>query len=346
LKLLDIADDFWEFVNLTWVEPKGIVIVGSICNYNWSSSSDIDLHLIVDFSEIDNKTEFVKQYLDSKKNEWNNEHEGLKIMGFPVELYVQDISENPEAGGIYDLEENKWVRKPNPGNIKTIGLNKFNIKDKAAEIMTIIDDMYKVLDTATDGHVIDKIGEDAGYLWKKVKDLRKKSLDKNGESGAGNIVYKVLRRTGYLDKLFKLSTKVYDRTNSITENKEVLNEFLEKDHNIFLYQYFTWADKASDRDKVEDLFYHCPYIMSEYLSDVSGYDEELSDLEDELTNDSDLEYDDEFIERLLDALERHNLLRGLLNNPYNYADVEELPAWFTMSFIRIVKNEWCIHFTE
>ena len=346
LKLLDIADDFWEFVNLTWVEPKGIVIVGSICNYNWSSSSDIDLHLIVDFSEIDNKTEFVKQYLDSKKNEWNNEHEGLKIMGFPVELYVQDISENPEAGGIYDLEENKWVRKPNPGNIKTIGLNKFNIKDKAAEIMTIIDDMYKVLDTATDGHVIDKIGEDAGYLWKKVKDLRKKSLDKNGESGAGNIVYKVLRRTGYLDKLFKLSTKVYDRTNSITENKEVLNEFLEKDHNIFLYKYFQWAEKASDRDKVEDLFYHCPYIMGEYLSDVSGYDEELSDLEDELTNDSDLEYDDEFIERLLDALERHHLLRGLLNNPYNYADAEELPAWFTMSFIRIVKNEWCIHFTE
>lgn len=217
LKLLDIADDFWEFVNLTWVEPKGIVIVGSICNYNWSNSSDIDLHLIVDFNEIDSKTDFVKQYLDSKKNEWNNEHDGLKIMGFPVELYVQDISENPEAGGIYDLEENKWIRKPNPGNIKSIGLNKFNIKDKAAEIMTIIDDMYQALDTTTDGHVVDKIGEDAGYLWKKVKDLRKKSLDKHGESGAGNIVYKVLRRTGYLDKLFKLSTKVYDRSNSITE---------------------------------------------------------------------------------------------------------------------------------
>ena len=513
LKLLDIADDFWEFVNLSWVEPKGIIITGSICNFNWSKFSDIDLHLIVDFSEIDSKTEFVKQYLDSKKNEWNTEHEGLKIMGFPVELYVQDVNENPEAGGIYDLEENTWIRKPNPHTIKSIGLNKFGIKDKAAEIMTIIDDMYDTMMSTSDGHVLDQVGEDAHYLWDKVKDLRKKSLNRNGESGSGNIVYKVLRRTGYLDKLFKLFSTVYDRSNSITESigydgdifelakkhfgtthdirecgyvlpdgtmldfsgrhtlnpgtdsshlkgrrgidhreiyeigwdetgnvknfdytmedfikagairvhvtskyssinlykkpttyqipvlisiiqyakgcvdveigdgdeslsyaeyegvkarkpiadilryfdeginlvsesKEVLKEFLEKDHNIFLYTYFQWAEKASDRDKVEDLFYHCPYIMSEYLSDVSGYDEELSNLEDELANDSDLEYDDEFIERLLDALERHNLLREVLNNPYKYADAEELPAWFTMHFIRVVKNEWCIHFTE
>ena len=218
LKLLDIADDFWEFINLSWVEPKGIIITGSICNFNWSKFSDIDLHIIADFREIDEKTEFVKQYLDSKKNEWNKEHEGLKIMGFPVELYVQNVDDDIEAGGIYDLEENKWVRKPNPHSIKSIGLNKFNIKDKAAEIMTIIDDMYDKLSNTSDGHEIDQIGEDAHYLWDKVKDLRKKSLNKNGESGSGNIVYKVLRRTGYLDKLFKLFSTVYDRTNSISES--------------------------------------------------------------------------------------------------------------------------------
>ena len=219
LKLLDIADDFWEFINLSWVEPKGIIITGSICNFNWSKFSDIDLHIIADFREIDEKTEFVKQYVDSKKNEWNKEHEGLKIMGFPVELYVQDVDDDIEAGGIYDLEENAWVRKPNPHSIKSIGLNKFSIKDKAAEIMTIIDDMYDKLSNTSDGHEIDQIGEDAHYLWDKVKDLRKKSLNKNGESGSGNIVYKVLRRTGYLDKLFKLFSTVYDRSNSITEGK-------------------------------------------------------------------------------------------------------------------------------
>lgn len=219
LKLLDIADDFWEYVNLTWVKPSGIILTGSICNFNWSQYSDIDLHLIVDFDEIDEKTEFVKDYLDSKKNEWNNEHSGLQIMGYPVELYVQNLEEMPESNGIYDLEENDWVREPNPDDIKSIGLNKFSIKDKAAKIMTIIDDMYDALASTDDSHKIEEMGDDASYLWKKVKEMRKSSLEKNGESGSGNIVYKILRRTGYLDRLWKLSNVVYDKTNSITESK-------------------------------------------------------------------------------------------------------------------------------
>lgn len=221
LKLLDIADDFWEFVNLTWVKPKGVILTGSICNFNWSQYSDIDLHLIVDFNEIDEKTEFVRDYLDAKKNEWNNEHEALEIMGYQVELYVQNADEMPESSGIYDLEENDWIKEPNQNDIKPIGLNKFSIKDKAAKIMTIIDDMYDSLASTNDSHEIEEIGDDASYLWRKVKDMRKSSLEKDGESGNGNIVYKILRRTGYLDRLFKLSNAVYDKSNSIMENEEM-----------------------------------------------------------------------------------------------------------------------------
>ena len=217
LKLLDIADDFWEFVNLTWVEPKAIIITGSICNFNWSQYSDIDLHIIVDFNEIDEKTDFVREYLDMKKNDWNNEHENLKIMGFQVELYVQNIDEDVEAGGIYDLEENKWIKKPNEDDLKPIGLNKYDIKNKAAEIMTIIDDMHDALNHTNDAYEIRQIGDDAEHLWKKVKQMRKDSLGKDGEMGLGNIVYKCMRRMGYLDKLFDLRTAVYDRTNSISE---------------------------------------------------------------------------------------------------------------------------------
>lgn len=220
LKLLDIADDFWEFVNLKWVKPNGIILTGSICNFNWSQYSDIDLHLIVDFDEIDEKTEFVKDYLDSKKNEWNNEHSGLEIMGYKVELYVQNTDEIPQSSGIYDLEENDWVREPSKDDIKPIALNKFSIKDKAAKIMTIIDDMYDSLASTDDSYKIEQMGDDADYLWKKVKKMRQDSLDKDGESGSGNIVYKILRRSGYLDRLYKLSNAVYDKTNSIRESKK------------------------------------------------------------------------------------------------------------------------------
>ena len=191
----------------------------------------------------------MKDYLDSKKNEWNNEHSGLQIMGYPVELYVQNLGEMPESNGIYDLEENDWIREPNPDDIKSIGLNKFSIKEKAAKIMTIIDDMYDALASTDDSHKIEQMGDDASYLWKKVKEMRKSSLEKNGESGSGNIVYKILRRTGYLDRLFKLSNVVYDKFNSITESTNNVRESIRKYSNaITLLKEEVVADGNSEHN--------------------------------------------------------------------------------------------------
>lgn len=215
LRLLDIADDFWKFVNIKWVSPSGVILTGSICNFNWSSSSDIDLHLIVDFSEVDDKTEFVRDYMDAKKNEWNDEHDGLTIMGHVVELYVQDIDDEVESKGVYDLEGNKWVIRPSKSDVSQIGLNKFPIKDKAAEIMTLIDGMCKVVDESDDMHEIEEVGEDAEYLLGKLRRMRKESLGSNGEGGSGNIVYKVLRMEGYIDKLWHLRSVCYNKVKSI-----------------------------------------------------------------------------------------------------------------------------------
>ena len=51
LKLLDIADDFTDFLNVDWVKPEDITMTGSLSNYNWSEDySDIDLHIIIDYS--------------------------------------------------------------------------------------------------------------------------------------------------------------------------------------------------------------------------------------------------------------------------------------------------------
>ena len=92
--------------------------------------------------------------------------------------------------------------------------------------MTIIDDMYDALSSTDDKHNIEVIGDDASYLWKKIKSMRKKSLDKHGESGNGNIVYKLLRREGYIDKLFDLMSITYDKVNSIDEGV-IIKEYLD-----------------------------------------------------------------------------------------------------------------------
>lgn len=221
--LLDISDDFWETCGIRWVKPLTVVLMGSICNFNWSSYSDIDLHLVVDFSKVHNKTNFVQEYFDEKKNDWNENHKALKIYGYPVELYVQDVNAEVASGGIYDLYQNKWLKKPHLGDLKPIKLNKYAIKNVSAQIMTKIDDLWDMFKKEDDKHKIELIGNTCKKLHNEIKSLRKIGL-KNSEMGSGNICYKVIRRSGYMEKLWKLQNKIYDKLNSLEESINFANK--------------------------------------------------------------------------------------------------------------------------
>lgn len=214
LKLMDIAQDFWESCNIRWVKPKGLVMTGSICNYNWSSYSDIDLHLVVNFDDIHERTDFVQEYFDDKKNEWNDTHKYLKIYGYPVELYVENVGAHVESGGIYDVWQNRWIKEPGDSMLRPIKLNKYAIKDISSKLMTAADELEKEYIETDDNHKIEEIGKKCDILLRSIKDIRTAGLEK-GEMGTGNIVYKVLRRSGYLEKLWELKEKIYDDLNSI-----------------------------------------------------------------------------------------------------------------------------------
>ena len=215
LKLLDIADDFWDYCNLSWVKPKGIHLTGSICNYNWSKFSDIDLHLVVDFSEISDNKEFVQEYFNDKKNAWNDEHDGLKIYGFPVELYVEDVDAETKSGGVFDLEKNAWIKVPNPDDIHSIELDKYEIKNKSANIMTKIDDYYDLLNSTNDSDKLLKLNKKVQKLSKRLKNMRQFGLKRGGETDPYNIVYKVLKRLGYIESLWQIKNISYDKYQSI-----------------------------------------------------------------------------------------------------------------------------------
>ena len=67
MKLLDSADDFIDFLGVDWVKPEDITITGSLANYNWNQKySDIDLHIIMDYSKVDERTDFVDNYFYSQ----------------------------------------------------------------------------------------------------------------------------------------------------------------------------------------------------------------------------------------------------------------------------------------
>lgn len=215
LRLMDIADSFWESLKINWTEPIDFIMTGSICNYNWSRFSDIDLHIIVNFEKVDEKTDFVKEFFDTKKNEFNSAHEDLKIYGFPIELYVQDKSEENISTGMYSLYKNKWIKEPDSSNIKPLGLNKYEIKEKSAYFMTCIDNIADNFKNCKDDAKLRRMLKASKGLKSRIKGLRKHGLEEDGEMSSGNIIFKCLRRSGHMGKLLHLIVSLQDRLDSL-----------------------------------------------------------------------------------------------------------------------------------
>ena len=215
LRLMDIADDFFATLKIDWLKPLDILLTGSMANYNWSKYSDFDLHLLLTLSDLDENVDFVHEYFTAKKKLWNEEHENLMIYGFPVEVYVQDVSEPLVSNGIYSLYKNKWVVEPSKDAIKSLGNEKETIKAKAIETMKKIDALYNATFNISYGYDGEKIITQIKKLINIIKGIRKESLSNGGEMSAGNIFFKILRRTGYIEKLFTAKTLAYDRKESI-----------------------------------------------------------------------------------------------------------------------------------
>lgn len=219
LKLLDIADDFIRFMGIDWVEPSDIILTGSIANYTWNSkSSDIDLHVVMDYSKIDDNRELVDNYLYAQKTIWNEEHDGISIYGFNVELFVEDESSSETRHrAVYSLEKNEWVVPPDRESLATSKVDKSFIRKKVAEYMDKTDEIKTMFhDAGDDTHKISEAGKMAGKLFDRIKKERKKSLEgAESEITNGNVIFKCLRRLGCIADLREIITTSYDISNSL-----------------------------------------------------------------------------------------------------------------------------------
>lgn len=215
LRLLDIAEEFIDFINVPWVKPKDIILTGSLANYNWSKYSDFDVHILMDFKKVDERVDFVKEYFDSKKTLWNEQHSNLKIYGFPVELYVQDINEEHKASGIFSLNQSKWIKEPERDDLVSIKLDRQTIKNKTLKYVKIIEKLISDFKNETDTHKLEVISHKVKSTWDTLKRNRRESLKTGNELTIGNLIWKSLRRLGFLDKLFDLKAQAYDKINTI-----------------------------------------------------------------------------------------------------------------------------------
>ena len=204
LKLLTIGKNFFNDLDL---EPNiklhDITLTGSISNYNWSKFSDVDLHLRLDFSEVDDDKAFVKNYMLAKKTIWNDKHD-ITIYDFPVEVYVEDIGDTHIASGLYSILKDKWLVVPKKKELK-IDLD--DIRSKAEGYVGSIETLKELMKLGRYKKVIQMIDD----IKTKLKRMRQSGLETGGEFSVENLAFKALRRSPFIAMISKMKDDAYDK---------------------------------------------------------------------------------------------------------------------------------------
>ena len=203
-RLIEVSNDFIESLGVEFF-IHDVVLTGSLANYNWSQYSDVDLHILIDFEESKYEMDILKEFFDAKKNVWNEKYD-IKIKGYDVEVYVQDVNEEHVSSGVYSILHNKWIVEPEK--------DKPNIDDR--KILEKGEEFGKKIDRLVQNPkeiTIDQLED----LRKKIKEFRQSGLESGGEYSYENLTFKLLRRNGYIQKLLRLKTQLKDRKLSITQ---------------------------------------------------------------------------------------------------------------------------------
>jgi len=201
--LLRIAEEFIDDLGDD-VFVEEIYLMGSLANYNWSEFSDFDLHVIVDFERYGKQEELYKELFDLKKKLFNDKH-NIKIFGYDVEVYAQPDTDEATSDGVYSVMNNEWVHVPTKTH-KNIDMSV--LKTKIKSWTDKIDDAIETAESTGDVDTLKKLKD-------KLKDYRQSGLNKDGEFSYENLVFKYLRRSGHIGKLFDEKTKIKDKDLSI-----------------------------------------------------------------------------------------------------------------------------------
>jgi predicted nucleotidyltransferase len=208
-RLLEIAYEYIDFLDVDIVVTD-IILTGSLSNYNWSKYSDFDLHIVANFSQYpENQAELYEKLFNLKKMIFNDKHD-ITIKGYEVELYVQNETESHFSSGVYSVLFDEWANVPKKEDVT---IDKELLKEKSKQWMNIIDNL---LDSIQDEET--QVAKKMIQKYKdKIKKYRTCGLEKGGEYSPENLVFKILRRNGYIEKLYTKGNEIIDKKLSMNQ---------------------------------------------------------------------------------------------------------------------------------
>jgi len=206
-RLKDIVDGFVENLDID-LNIEDIRFTGSLANYNWSNYSDIDLHIIVDFTRFKSPSDIVKGFFDAKRALWNELH-NIKIHGYEVEIYVEDLNEAHVSSGVYSITDNSWLAEPTQHDEE---VDVATARKKSDGIITRVN----LIDRYMQGEDYKRVLRSIDSLKNKIRRMRLAGLKSpRREYSPENIAFKILRREKILAKINKMKQKAYDKEMSL-----------------------------------------------------------------------------------------------------------------------------------
>jgi hypothetical protein len=204
-QLQEIAKDFIEFMGIPKLAIEDVIITGSNVAYTYTPHSDIDLHLLVDFSKLPDN-EVYQELFNAKKSLYNNTYD-ITVRDIPVELYVQDTAQPHVSLGEYSLVKDKLTRIPTK---KRANLDQVATAAKFEKLEELCIEALKSNSLPKVQRVLDVI-----------KRYRQAGLDKHGEFGPENLAFKAIRSKGYFQKL-------HDHKNALKSEQLSIEEMMKR----------------------------------------------------------------------------------------------------------------------
>jgi len=197
--LKQIAKKFLSELELE-LDVKDIIFTGSYAGRTWGPGSDLDLHIVVDFDAFE-EPEAAKKACKLAKFKWSEDHD-IEIYDIPVEVYVEPLDEDVTgATGRWSLLSGKWVLEP-PADGPSYDENK--VISKVKDFRQVL---QKAEDAQEEGPVLAAI--------KRITNLRRAGLKRDGELSTENLAFRILRRTGEIDAAWKMIHNLVDKKLSI-----------------------------------------------------------------------------------------------------------------------------------
>lgn len=229
--LIERARHFLEMIGLDPRQLDDIRIVGSQTGWDYDNSSDLDVTVMVAREPAYSK-EQMRQLGISTSN--FNYRYSPEVAGIPTNFYLSQRNVGglrPIAGqGVYSLMKNEWIKRADYPKEFAPGFLASKAESYIQQIESCITDDTQYFDDC------------AGKLLDKLKKMREKSLIKTGEQGEANLVYRLLRKQGYLHLLHQKT-----------------QESLE--------QYFNWREG--------DLVEECDCDMPRLVDPISGAEDPM-----------------------------------------------------------------------